>query len=306
LNVFAVRNEEPNMNKIADRPVKRRDAPQDRGRAIGAILVEQGRLTAQDVDDIQRFANAQGMRFGEAAVQMKRITEHDIELALAHQYNYPILARGGQGGVGDDVIAAHQPQSETVEPLRALRSQLILRWFNTATRKVFAVTSAERGEGRSWLAANLATMFAQLGERTLLIDADMRHPRQHRLFNIDNSVGLSALLTGRAGREIARRIHPQLRLYVLPAGIIPPNPQELLARPVFDVILEHFAAQFGLVIIDTPAVSDTADAQILAANAGSALMVARRNHTQQAKLAAAMEILTDTGVHVIGSVLNEH
>jgi len=202
--------------------------------------MEQGRLSAQDVDEIQRFANSHGVRFGEAAVQMKRITEHDIESALAQQYNYPVLARGGQGGVADDVIAAHQPQSEAVEPLRALRSQLILRWFNSATRKVFAVTSPERGEGRSWLAANLATMFAQLGERTLLIDADMRHPRQHRLFNIDNSVGLSALLTGRAGREIARRIHPQLRLFVLPAGIIPPNPQELLARPVFEVISRSF------------------------------------------------------------------
>jgi len=286
--------------------MKRRDAPQDRGRAIGAILVEQGRLNAQDVDDIQRFASAHGVRFGEAAVQMKRISEHDIESALAQQYNYPVLARGGVGGVADDVIAAHQPQSEAVEPLRALRSQLILRWFNAATRKVFAVTSAERGEGRSWLAANLATMFAQLGERTLLIDADMRHPRQHRLFNIDNSVGLSALLTGRAGREIARRIHPQLRLFVLPAGIIPPNPQELLARPVFEVILDHYAAQFSLVIIDTPAVSETADAQILAANAGNAVMVARRNQTRQSKLAAAMGILADTGVNVIGSVLNEH
>jgi len=294
------------MDKVVERPMKRRDAPQDRGRAIGAILVEQGRLNTQDVDDIQRFASAHGVRFGEAAVQMKRITEHDIESALAQQYNYPVLARGGVGGVADDVIAAHQPQSEAVEPLRALRSQLILRWFNSASRKVFAVTSAERGEGRSWLAANLATMFAQLGERTLLIDADMRHPRQHRLFNIDNSVGLSALLTGRAGREIARRIHPQLRLFVLPAGIIPPNPQELLARPVFEVILDHFAAQFSLVIIDTPAVSETADAQILAANAGNAIMVARRNQTRQSKLAAAMEILADTGVNVIGSVLNEH
>jgi protein-tyrosine kinase len=294
------------MNKIADRPIKRREVPQDRGRAIGAILVEQGRLNAQDVEEIQRFANLQGVRFGEAAVQMKRITERDIESAIAHQYNYPVLARGGEGGVADDVIAAHQPQSEAVEPLRALRSQLILRWLNNASRKVFAVTSAERGEGRSWLAANLATMFAQLGERTLLIDADMRHPRQHRLFNIENSVGLSALLTGRAGREIARRIHPQLRLFVLPAGIIPPNPQELLARPAFDVILDHFAAQFSLIIIDTPAVSETADAQILAANAGNAVMVARRNHTRQSKLAAAMDILTDTGVNVIGSVLNEH
>ena len=294
------------MNKIADQPAKRRDAPLDRGRAMGAILIEQGRLSAQDVDEIQRYAGTHGMRFGEAAVQMKRISERDIESALAQQYNYPVLPRGGQGGVADDLIAAYQPQSEVVEPLRALRSQLILRWFNSAARKVFAVTSPERGEGRSWLAANLAIMFAQLGERTLLIDADMRHPRQHRLFNIDNSVGLSALLTGRAGREIARRIHPQLRLFVLPAGITPPNPQELLARPVFEIILDHLAAQFSLVIIDTPAVSETADAQILAANAGNAVMIARRNWTHQSKLVAAMEALTDSGVNVIGSVINAH
>jgi protein-tyrosine kinase len=294
------------MNNIVERPVKRQITPPDRGRAIGTILIEQGRLNSQDVEEIQRFANTHGVRFGEAAVQLKRITERDIESAIAQQYNYPILARGGESGVAEDVIAAYMPQSEVVEPLRALRSQIILRWFNNASRRVLAVTSAERGDGRSWLAANLATMFAQLGERTLLIDADMRHPRQHRIFNIENSVGLSALLTGRAGREIARRIHPQLRLFVLPAGIIPPNPQELLARPVFDVILDHFAAQFSLVILDTPAACETADAQILAANAGNAVMIARRNCTPQAKLRAAMEMFTDTGVNVIGSVINEH
>ena len=295
------------MNKIvAQQPVRRQNTPPDRGRAIGTILVEQGRLDSQEVEEIQRFANSHGVRFGEAAVQLKRITERDIESAIAQQYNYPVLARGGEGGVADDVIAAYMPQSDAVEPLRALRSQIILRWFNSASRRVLAISSAERGEGRSWLAANLATMFAQLGERTLLIDADMRHARQHRMFNIDNSVGLSALLTGRAGREIARRIHPQLRLFVLPAGIIPPNPQELLARPVFDVILDHFAAQFSLVILDTPAASETADAQILAANAGNAVTIARRNCTSQAKLAAAMQMFADTGVNVIGSVINEH
>jgi protein-tyrosine kinase len=294
------------MDKLVAAPLKRQITPPDRGRAIGAILVEQGRLHSQDVEEIQRFANSHGVRFGEAAVQLKRITERDIESAIAQQYNYPVLARGGEGGVADDAIAAYMPQSDAVEPLRALRSQIILRWFNGASRRVLAVTSAERGDGRSWLAANLATMFAQLGERTLLIDADMRHPRQHRIFNTDNSVGLSALLTGRAGREIARRIHPQLRLFVLPAGIIPPNPQELLARPVFDVILDHFAAQFSLVILDTPAACETADAQILAANARNAVMIARRNCTPQAKLVAAMQMFTDTGVNVIGSVINEH
>jgi protein-tyrosine kinase len=294
------------MSKTADRAIKTREIPLDRGRAIGAILIEQGRLNVEDVEEIQAFANLHGLRFGDAAVQLQRLSQLDIESAIAQQYNYPVLARGGDSGVADDVIAGYQPQSEAVEPLRALRSQLILRWLNGTKRKVLAVTSAERGDGRSWLAANLATMFAQLGERTLLIDADMRHPRQHRLFNIDNSVGLSALLTGRAGREIARRIHPQLRLYVLPAGVLPPNPQELLARQVFEVVVDHFAAQFSVVIVDTPAISETADAQILAANAGSAILVARRNHTLQSKLLNAMDTLTQTGVNVIGSVMNEH
>src|ERR1700742_1111221 len=99
------------MNAIIDRPGKRQNTPPDRGRAIRAILVEQGRLNSQVVEEIQRFANSHGVRFGEAAVQLKRITEHDIESAIAQQYNYPVLARGGEGGVADDVIAAYMPQS---------------------------------------------------------------------------------------------------------------------------------------------------------------------------------------------------
>jgi protein-tyrosine kinase len=189
--------------------------------------------------------------------------------------------------------------------LRALRSQILFRWPRETTRKVIAVTSAERGDGRSWLAANLATVFAQIGERTLLIDADMRHPRQHLLFNLNNEVGLSALVTGRATREIARRIHPQLRLFVLPSGRLPPNPQELLSGPVFDVVLEQFTEQFDVIVIDTPALAETADAQILAARAGNALMVARRNHTRQKKLVTAMQNLSEAGVNVLGSVIQE-
>ncbi len=163
-----------------------------------------------------------------------------------------------------------------------------------------------RGEGRSWLAANLATVFAQMGERVLLIDADLRHPRQHELFNLNNSVGLSALLTGRAGREIVRRIHPKLRLFVLPAGSLPPNPQELLGRPVFDVVLDLFADQYDLVIMDTPATSESADAQVLAARADSAVLLVRRNHTRVDELRTAMQNLTESGVRVIGSVISEY
>ncbi len=294
------------MAKIAGRLPEIPEPARDTSRAIGAILVEQGRLNPSDVEEIQQFAALNDLRFGDAAVRMRRLTQHDIDLAVAQQFNYPVLPRGGANGVADDVIAGYFPQSEMVEPLRALRSQLELRWLSDSDRKVLAITSPGRGEGRSWLAANLATVFAQMGRRTLLIDADMRHPRQHLLFNLDNSVGLSALLTGRAGREIVARIHPQLRLFVLPAGILPPNPQELLGRPVFDVVLNLFADQYAVIIMDTPASTEVADAQILASRAGAAILLARRNHTRQAQLNEMMLNLTQTNVNVIGSVINDH
>src|SRR5579859_3630106 len=202
-----------NITNKAPRTPETLEPPKDHSRSIGAILVEQGRLNPADVEEIRRVAVLKGLRFGDAALQLRLLTQFDIDLAMAQQFNYPVLPRGGNNGVADDVIAGYLPQSEMVEPLRALRSQLELRWATGLDRKILAITSPGRGDGRSWLAANLATVFAQMGKRTLLIDADMRHPRQHMLFNLNNSVGLSALLTGRAGREIVSRIHPQLRLF---------------------------------------------------------------------------------------------
>jgi protein-tyrosine kinase len=292
------------MSKARTTIEKIAEPTRDRGRAIGAILVEQGRLNPNDLDEIQRVAAANGLRFGDAAVKLKLLSQHDIDLAIAQQFNYPTVPRGGDHGVADDVVAAYLPQSELIEPLRALRSQLSLRWVSD--HKILAITSPSRGEGRSWVAANLATVFAQMGKRTLLIDSDMRNPRQHLLFNLNNAVGLSALLTGRAGREIVARIHPQLRLFVLPAGTLPPNPQELLGRQVFDLILELFADQYDIVIMDTPAVSDVADAQIVAARADAAIVLARRDYTRQTKLSATMRNLTQSGVNVIGSVINDY
>jgi protein-tyrosine kinase len=278
----------------------------DRSGAIGAILVEQGRLSPAEVEEIQQFAVKNRLRFGDAALKLQLLTKDDIDQAIAQQFKYPILSRGGEHGVADDVVAAYLPQSQMIEPLRVLRSQISLRWVNPKERKILAIASPGRGEGRSWLAANLATVFAQMGDRVLLIDADMRHSRQHQLFNLNNSVGLSALLTGRAGREIVCRIHPKLRLFVLPAGILPPNPQELLGRQVFDLVLDLFASQYDLIIMDTPATSESADAQILASRADAAVLLVRRNHTRVDELKAAMQNLTESGVHVMGSVVSEY
>jgi receptor protein-tyrosine kinase len=276
-------------------------------RTIGAILIEGGCLSSTDADRVSHYASEKGLRFGEAAVQLRLVAPADVQAALAQQFRYPILKRGGDSGVADDVIAAYNPQCDMVEPLRILRSQLTLRWRHAPGRKALAITSPARADGRSWLAANLAAVFAQGGDRTLLIDTDMRHPVQHRLFNVDNSVGLSALLTGRAlARDVVRRIHPALRLFVLSAGILPPNPQELLVRPAFDTMLLRLAETFDVVILDTPAATETADAQILSARAGAAVILARRHRTRVVDLTETMTSLCETGVNVVGSVVTDH
>jgi Mrp family chromosome partitioning ATPase len=130
----------------------------------------------------------------------------------------------------------------------------MLRWFKLDLRlKHLAIVSPGREEGRTYLAANLAVVFSQLGERTLLIDADMRHPRQHVLFGLPNRGGLSSLLAGRAGADVIELVAPLTNLSVLPAGPQPPNPQELLGRPVFQNFLAELDKEFDVVIIDTPA-----------------------------------------------------
>jgi receptor protein-tyrosine kinase len=275
-------------------------------RTIGALLIEEGLICGTDIDIIQQFAREQGLRFGDAAVQLKVATQEGVDMALARQFGYPTLARGGVDGVADSIIAAYSPRSATVEPLRTLRSQLTLRWLNATPRKMLAIVSPEPYEGRSWLAANLATVFAQTGQRTLLIDADMRNPCQHRLFNLENSMGLSALLTGRTGgRDLVRRIHPELTLFVLPAGLVPPNPQELLIRARFGALLDRLAGLFDLVVLDTPAAALSADFQVISAQAGAAVLLSRRNRTRVSGLTATMQDLVETGVHVVGSVVNQ-
>ncbi len=272
--------------------------------SIGAILTAAGRLQAGEKERIARLQRDKGLRFGEAAVQLGLASERDIRYAMARQFDYPYLQRG-ESGVAASVVAAYNPFSAQSEALRALRSQLMLRWFHrTAGRRTLAVASAQTGEGRSWLAANLGVAFSQLGERTLLIDADLRKPTLHTLFGVDNRSGLSTLLLGRPAPDAIRRV-PDLRsLAVLPAGIVPPNPQELLARPLFGKLLQQYAASFDIVIIDTPPGDSCADGVMVAARAGGALMVARRHVSRAAAVSRYVEQLQEAGALVAGAVIN--
>ncbi|MBA2723598.1 MAG: chain length determinant protein tyrosine kinase EpsG [Methylibium sp.] len=275
-------------------------------RTIGAILMDAGLLSAEDAEQILRLQRQNNLRFGEAAIRLGLLTEADIQYALARQFDYAYLRMSEHKAVSEEVIAAYQPFSATVERLRAVRSQLMLRWFDKAEhRQTMAIVGPARNDGRSYLAANLAVVFAQLGERTLLIDADMRQPRQHELFMLQNKVGLSTLLAHRSREEAIVRITDLVGLSVLPAGPVPPNPSELLNRPAFDELISHVRSSYDVVLIDTPSLSSGEDAAMIAVRTGAVLAVARTKQTRVAAFDDMVVGLTNAGVAVVGTVLND-
>jgi protein-tyrosine kinase len=275
-------------------------------RSMGALLIDAGRINAADAERILHHAKERGLRFGDAAVALKLVTDDDIQQVLAHQFDYPYL-RPGQSAVSTDVAAAWRPFSRQVEALRALRSQLLMRWFTGEEhRNALAVVSAASGEGRSYLAANLAVVFSQMGERTLLVDADLRHPKQHELFGLSNTAGLSTILAERSGMDVIHRVPAFVDLSIATAGPTPPNPLELLGRASFGSLMATVSNQYDVVIVDTPAASLASDFQLIAQKVGGALLLARQHMTSADDCRVIADEIAAASAVVIGTVLNQH
>lgn len=271
-------------------------------RPIGRILVDMGKLKPRDVDRVFLLSREQGLRFGEAARKLRLVKESDIQQALSVQFDYPYL-RSGQGALAPELVAAHQPFDVQAEVFRDLRTQLMLHWVGPE-RKVLAVVSADPKDGRSYVAANLAVAFAQLGEKTLLVDADLRSPRQHRIFGFGNGPGLAQVLSGRGDIGNAERVSYFDNLWLLAAGAAPPNPLELLSRSDFTRLLAEARKQYTVVIIDTPAGARGSDARLATARSDGALVVANRDRTRMADLAGVCRAVSANGTQVAGAVLN--
>jgi len=269
---------------------------------IGQILVESGKIALQNVEAILQTQQEQQCRFGEAALALKLISDEDFQYALARQYHYPYL-RPGEGGYAPELVAAYNPFSQTVEKLRLLRSQIMLRWIEAGNKTLAVVSPGER-DGRTFISANLAIILSQLGQRTLLIDANLRLPRQHTLFNVPNKVGLTSLLAERKPNDTIATLSHFLNLSILPAGPVPPNPMELLGGAGFSTLLQNLNDKYDVILLDTPATSIAADAQTIAARAGGAIIIAARNETRCKAFEQLAMNLESTGSRVIGSVLN--
>jgi protein-tyrosine kinase len=270
---------------------------------IGAILIDAGRLRPKDAERILKLQGKKGITFGEAAKRLRILSEEDIQYALARQFNYPYLMPE-RSRLSRELVAAFTPVTQAVENLRAIRNQLMLRWFGVSPEnRAIAVVSPDRGDGRSWVAANLAVMFSQLGERTLLIDGDLRQPRQHRLFGISNKTGLTTLLAGRSTEGTIQNITELPELSVLPAGTEAPNPQELLTRAAFETFLADMRSKYNIILFDTPAASEYADAQMVAVRAGAALVVAYDRRSRIAQLEQMTDDMREAGARIVGGLI---
>jgi protein-tyrosine kinase len=275
-------------------------------RSIGSIISDTRNLSADQIEQILEYQRERGVRFGEAAIALGYASTDDVLFALAQQFHYP-YAPEEQRKVSPELVMLNQPFSQQAESFRAIRTQVMMRVFpeGDGPRPALAVVSPTSGDGKSYFAANLAIALAQLGGRTLLVDADMRGPRQHSIFNLENNAGLSGILLGRVESQVVQQVPGVPSLFILPVGVTPPNPLELVERPAFGLLLRELTAKFDHVIVDTPAAQFGADTTVIAARCKAALVIARKNGRVGA-LQNLVGALSHSPVKLAGVIMNEY
>lgn len=291
---------------------------------ISDALVLLYKLPDEAIESIHRAKKDLGLEFHEAALHtglvtqreldeadelLRRQTRHEgrgiIEEALRRRPNARDLVvwEGERLRPGKELVLAQDPYSERSEAIRSLRTELLMRTNGRRGAGIFALLSPCTGEGRSQLSAELAISFAQLGSRTLLVDADLRRPRQHALFNADNVIGLAqCLVDGTPPRLHGIEGVPQMALVT--SGALPTNPLELLSGSRFARIVAEWRRSYEFVVMDTPPVSQFSDGLAVASVAGHVIVLGRTNSTSFHVLSELRRKLDTTNAWVVGAVMN--
>lgn len=274
--------------------------------SLETLLLDSGMITPEDRLRIEALMKEEPYpSFTDAALRLGLIREGDLEQLLVQPSLYGYQPASSEP-LAQDLAVAYEPYGQFSETIQGVAGQLLLRWFDgNASRKAMAVVSLGRREGRTHIAANLALALAQFGRRTLLVDADLRRPRLHHLFNISNEPGLSGLLADSGGNRGIVPIRNFPDLDVLPGGLVIDNPLTLLNRPKFAELVAQATAEYDAVIFDTPAASSGVDAKLIAARAVGAMVVARNDQTLRGPFAEMVKILRRSGCTLLGSVLND-
>ncbi len=203
-----------------------------------------------------------------------------------------------------DLFVHANPRSAAAECLRSIRTNLLFMSPEKPLRTI-VITSASPSEGKTTTASALAEVMAEGGNRVLLVDADMRRPQLHGVFDLPNDAGLSSLILGEGTLEGAVRSTQIPNLSVLTCGPVPPNPAELLHTTAFAALLERMSERFDRVIIDSPPAGVVADAVVIATQVDGTLLVLKANHTSRDAAGRTVRAIRDVNGRVFGAVLND-
>ena len=197
-----------------------------------------------------------------------------------------------------------KPRSVIAEAYRTIRTSIFFGVTKGGARTIL-VTSPTSGDGKTTLVSNLAITMAQAGQRTLIIDADLRKPKQHKIFDIDNEIGIANVLVGTTRLEEAIRSSPVKGLDILSCGAQVLNPSEILNSKAFEQVLENLMKCYDRIIIDSPPVVPVADSQIIAARCDIVLLVIRVDRSTRKIVQRAHNNIVSVGGNLLGVVVND-
>lgn len=207
---------------------------------------------------------------------------------------------------GVKMITALHPKAIVSEQFRTIRTNIEFASVDTSIRTIM-FTSADSSEGKSTVSANVSVTWAQQGRRVLFVDADLRRPTLHSTFGLQNTQGLTTLLTQNSVDEYEQFIHKSTidNLFVLSSGPVPPNPAELLNSRRMDSFIEKVKKDYDMVVFDVPPMLTVTDAQLLTAKVDGVVLVVRFGVTQKAALSRTKELLDLAHANVLGYVMND-
>ena len=230
--------------------------------------------------------------------------EEKIELPVLG--NVPLVSRKSSNDKGKDLIVHNDPKSPISEGIRTIRTNLQFSNVDGNVKKIM-VTSSMPGEGKSFTSANLATAFAQDGIKVLMIDCDMRKGRLHKIFEISNAKGLSNLLIDNIEKNYKKYIKKTKidNLEILPAGIVPPNPSELLNSEANKKLISILESEYDYIIFDCVPINGLPDSLIMTNLVNKAIIVCAANVTPTELLQKTKASLQNVDADIAGIVVNK-
>jgi capsular exopolysaccharide synthesis family protein len=262
-----------------------------------ALLREYLDNTVKTPDDIETLTRLPSLAvvpaFGDSATHKRRMGIFGSPSTNGHEKRI-------------ELVAQHLPKSQMSEAFRALRTALLLSQPDHPPQ-VILVTSALPREGKTTAAANLAVTLAQLGDKTVLVDADLRKPGVGRLLNLGSGkyAGLSSYLAGVSTLDLVTVPHPAIpNLAAIPTGPLPPNPADLLSSHKLADAIAELRTKYKFVVIDSPPIMAATDAVILSVQVDGVLLVVRSGETPKEAFTRTRDLLTSVKSRILGVVLN--